>query len=101
MVRSPDLSLLVRDHWHMAYCLCCRAILHDPVAYPDPESFNPSRFLTSDGMKINPEVQDPEVAFGYGRRICPVSLFHPAMHLKLRPSPVIIDEYIYDLVIAA
>lgn len=45
-----------------------RAILDDPVVYPDPSVFNPERFL-KDG-KINPEVQDPEVAaFGYGHRI--------------------------------
>lgn len=46
------------------------AILHDPVAYPEPERFNPNRFLTPDGQ-LDPTVQDPKVAFGYGRRICP------------------------------
>ncbi|KZP19003.1 cytochrome P450 [Athelia psychrophila] len=46
------------------------AILNDPVVYPDPSVFNPERFLRNG--KIDPEVQDPEVAvFGYGRRICP------------------------------
>lgn len=52
-------------------------------------------------MKINPDVQDPEVAFGYGRRICPVSLFRPTMHLKLPISPIIIDESIYEHIIVA
>ncbi|THH04413.1 hypothetical protein EW146_g10185 [Bondarzewia mesenterica] len=33
-------------------------------------AFKPERFLTEDG-KLNPEVPDPEAAFGYGRRICP------------------------------
>lgn len=47
-----------------------RAILHDEESYPDPFSFKPERFI-KDG-KLNPEVQDPEVAaFGFGRRICP------------------------------
>ncbi|KDQ59121.1 hypothetical protein JAAARDRAFT_127559 [Jaapia argillacea MUCL 33604] len=46
------------------------SILHDPIAYPQPEVFKPERFL-KDG-KLNPEVRDPSVAaFGFGRRICP------------------------------
>lgn len=43
------------------------AIFRDPTIYPDPEAFNPDRFL-KDG-KINPLVLDPEGrAFGAGRR---------------------------------
>ena len=43
------------------------AIFRDPNIYPDPETFNPDRFL-KDG-KINPLVFDPEErAFGAGRR---------------------------------
>ncbi|PIL29320.1 cytochrome P450 [Ganoderma sinense ZZ0214-1] len=46
------------------------AFSRDPRVYPDPETFDPERFL-KDG-KINPDVQDPSTfAFGYGRRICP------------------------------
>ncbi|KAJ7764910.1 cytochrome P450 [Mycena metata] len=45
------------------------AILHDEVMYPEPNSFKPERFLL-DG-KLNPEVRDPDSAFGFGRRICP------------------------------
>ncbi|OJT11861.1 O-methylsterigmatocystin oxidoreductase [Trametes pubescens] len=46
------------------------AFSRDPRMYPDPERFNPERFL-KDG-KINPAVQDPNTfVFGYGRRICP------------------------------
>ena len=42
-------------------------ILRDPNIYPDPESFNPDRFL-KDG-KINPLVFNPEDrTFGAGRR---------------------------------
>lgn len=45
----------------------CRAMLHDPEIYPDPERFNPDRYLV-DGQ-LNPEVMHPDtVAFGYGRR---------------------------------
>ncbi|KZP06538.1 cytochrome P450 [Athelia psychrophila] len=51
-----------------------RAILNDPTVYPDPSVFNPERFLKSE--KIDPEVQDPQMAvFGYGRRIWFVFLF--------------------------
>jgi hypothetical protein len=47
-----------------------RAIQHDEEVYPDPFTFRPERFL-KDG-KLDPQVQDPEIAaFGLGRRICP------------------------------
>lgn len=87
----PKNALVIGNSWYvyliipcssalvLTNCRCARAILHDPVTYPDPETFNPSRFLTPDGTRINPDVQDPEVAFGYGRRICPVSLCLPPM----------------------
>ncbi|KAH8984170.1 cytochrome P450 [Lactarius hatsudake] len=47
----------------------CRAVLHDPELYPDPEAFNPDRFLNEDGTPRD----DPMIslAFGVGRRICP------------------------------
>ncbi|KAK7677331.1 hypothetical protein QCA50_019661 [Cerrena zonata] len=45
-------------------------MLHDPEDYPEPERFNPDRFL-KDG-KLNPDVRDPlTLAFGFGRRVCP------------------------------
>ncbi|KAH9042935.1 cytochrome P450 [Lactarius deliciosus] len=45
------------------------AVLHDPELYPDPEAFNPDRFLNEDGTSRD----DPMIslAFGVGRRICP------------------------------
>ena len=43
------------------------AVCRDPKIYPDPEAFNPDRFL-KDG-KINPLVFNPEDrVFGSGRR---------------------------------
>jgi len=44
-------------------------VLHDPELYPDPEAFNPDRFLNEDGTFCD----DPTIslAFGAGRRICP------------------------------
>jgi len=46
-----------------------RAILHDPEAYPEPDKFQPERFLNEDGT-----VQDDpalSLVFGIGKRICP------------------------------
>ena len=55
---------------YMNTCLrYCRAILHDPEAYPDPEEFKPERFLNEDGSTRD----DPTLSliFGIGKRICP------------------------------
>ena len=47
----------------------CRAVLHDPVMYPEPDSFKPERFINPDGSLRD----DPVVTslFGFGKRICP------------------------------
>jgi cytochrome P450 len=47
----------------------CRAILHDPVVFPEPDSFKPERFIDPDGSFRD----DPVVStiFGFGKRICP------------------------------
>ncbi len=45
-----------------------RAYSRDTRYYPDPETFQPERFLLESG-ELNPDVLDPaEMAFGYGRR---------------------------------
>ncbi|PIL25709.1 cytochrome P450 [Ganoderma sinense ZZ0214-1] len=47
------------------------SILHDDKMYPDPHAFTPERFLNDDG-KLNTDILDPQdVAFGFGRRMCP------------------------------
>ncbi|KAH8984152.1 CyP450 monooxygenase [Lactarius hatsudake] len=44
-------------------------ILHNPELYPDPETFNPERFLNEDGtFRDDPVIS---LAFGGGKRICP------------------------------
>lgn len=60
-------SAPVRKNLIPHYVCLARAMLHNPEDYPDPEAFNPGRFLR-DGA-INKEVLDPSLmAFGFGRR---------------------------------
>ncbi|KAF4564028.1 hypothetical protein EYR36_003277 [Pleurotus pulmonarius] len=51
-----------------------RAILHDVTLFPEPNKFNPSRFL-KDGV-IDTQLRDRVMSsFGFGRRICPGRYF--------------------------
>ena len=55
----------------------CRAILHNPTTYPDPDAYDPRRFLvptpsSRTGYVMKRDIPDPvESSFGFGRRICP------------------------------
>lgn len=40
--------------------------MHDEEMYPNPETFNPERFLSA-----NPEPDPRKWVFGFGRRVCP------------------------------
>ncbi|OBZ76382.1 O-methylsterigmatocystin oxidoreductase [Grifola frondosa] len=68
---------LTEDDIHAGYLLPKGTIvipniwkfLHDPHTYEDPMTFNPNRFLSSQSRA--PERDPREVAFGFGRRICP------------------------------
>ncbi|KAI0753307.1 CyP450 monooxygenase [Daedaleopsis nitida] len=56
----PAGSSILPNQWAMS---------RDERVYPDPETFNPDRFMKNG--KLNTEVQDPETFFfGFGRRIC-------------------------------
>ena len=64
------------DHF-TAFCNAIsifRAILHDESRYQDPDTFDPSRFLTSAGA-LDPNVPDPAEVFGNSRRVCPGRYF--------------------------
>lgn len=44
------------------------AVCRDPEYFPDPEAFNPQRWLTEDG-KLKEDMKS--YPFGFGRRVCP------------------------------
>ncbi|RPD64515.1 CyP450 monooxygenase [Lentinus tigrinus ALCF2SS1-7] len=53
------------------------SISRDPAVYPDPERFDPERFLKNGRLHL--EGRDPaNFAFGFGRRVCPGRLFGEA-----------------------
>ncbi|THU81799.1 cytochrome P450 [Dendrothele bispora CBS 962.96] len=60
--RIPKNTIIVPNVW---------AMLHNEAVYgPEPDKFNPERFLTKDGI-LNSDIPDPDFDFGFGRRICP------------------------------
>ncbi|KAJ7148061.1 cytochrome P450 [Mycena crocata] len=58
----PAGSVVVGNSW---------AVLHDEATFgPNTDQFIPERWLTEEGQ-INTSMQNPDAAFGFGRRICP------------------------------
>ncbi|QRW03313.1 cytochrome P450 family protein [Ceratobasidium sp. AG-Ba] len=55
--RIPAKSVVMANVWR---------ITHDPEMYPEPEQFNPERYLVD-----NPPPEPENYAFGFGRRACP------------------------------
>ncbi|KAH9903304.1 cytochrome P450 [Cubamyces lactineus] len=54
------------------------ACMHNPDVYPEPDTFNPDRFI-QDG-KLRDDILDPaSIVFGFGRRKCPGRHFADAM----------------------
>ncbi|KAH8666067.1 cytochrome P450 [Ilyonectria robusta] len=56
----PKDSMVFPNVWHFT---------HDPEVYDEPMSFNPGRFLETDGHEPAPDPH--KFVFGFGRRICP------------------------------
>ncbi|KAG1838924.1 cytochrome P450 [Suillus subalutaceus] len=65
-----------KDIFWKGYCIpegaivygCHWALSRDPIAFPDPDIFNPQRWLDSEGR-----LQDSMkfIVYGFGRRVCP------------------------------
>ncbi|KAI0340899.1 CyP450 monooxygenase [Trametopsis cervina] len=58
-----------------------------PKDCPEPERFNPDRFLKNG--EINKNVRNPEMAFGFGRRIC------PGRHLALETAFLVVSSVLH------
>ncbi|EAU89623.1 hypothetical protein CC1G_02512 [Coprinopsis cinerea okayama7 len=58
----PEKTIIMPNTW---------AVMHDPTRFPEPDSFKPERYLTKDGKIVTSVLDSEDVAFGYGRRICP------------------------------
>ena len=62
LVRPLPLVLIVP-------CLIsCRSVGRDPSVFPNPENFDPQRWLNSEG-RIRDDLK--AYTFGFGRRVCP------------------------------
>ncbi|KAG2357454.1 cytochrome P450 [Suillus spraguei] len=67
-----------KDIFWRGYCIpkgatvygCHWIISHDPIAFPDPEQFNPQRWLDSEG-RIKDNTTSKLIIYGFGRRVCP------------------------------
>ncbi|KAF9463431.1 cytochrome P450 [Collybia nuda] len=77
----PKGSLVITNIWKMT---------RNPAVYPDPERFDPSRFISSEGGIVQP---DPlEVCFGFGRRICPgILLADASLFISCATSLAVFD----------
>lgn len=65
-----------KDVFWQGYCIpegaivygCHWAISRDPIAFPDPETFDPQRWIDSEG-RVKDNIKF--IAYGFGRRVCP------------------------------
>ncbi|KAG2071611.1 cytochrome P450 [Suillus decipiens] len=57
----PEDATVYGSHWTLS---------RDPIAFPDPEIFNPQRWLDSEG-RIKEKMNLKFITYGFGRRVCP------------------------------
>ncbi|KAH7883383.1 cytochrome P450 [Phlebopus sp. FC_14] len=69
--RIPRGSTVIANIWQGL--LLNLAITRDPGLYPDPMTFDPTRFLAVPGM--SPQLDPRKIVFGFGRRVCPGAHF--------------------------
>jgi len=77
----PKGAIVMPNIWHMC---------HDPTVYHDPFEFKPERFLGIDDRA--PERDPRDLAFGFGRRICPgKELADPSLFLSVAMTLAVFD----------
>ncbi|KAG2078552.1 cytochrome P450 [Suillus decipiens] len=67
-----------KDIFWRGYCIpegatvygCHWTLSRDPIAFPDPETFNPQRWLDSEG-RLKDNMSSKFIIYGFGRRVCP------------------------------
>ena len=67
------------------YLLFSSAISKDPEVFPDPDRFDPERFINP----THPPLIDFDLPFGFGRRIC------PGQHVALQSIFIVISRFVY------
>ncbi|KAG1797149.1 cytochrome P450 [Suillus variegatus] len=61
---------------------CHWTLSRDPTVFPDPETFNPQRWLDSEG-RLNDD-HTKFITFGFGRRVCPgLHLANQSLYITL------------------
>ncbi|KAG1751694.1 cytochrome P450 [Suillus occidentalis] len=68
----PEGAIVYGCHWTLS---------RDPIAFPDPEIFNPQRWLDSEG-RLKDSMKF--VVYGFGRRVCPgLHLANQSLYITL------------------
>ena len=60
------------------------AISKDPEVFPDPDKFDPERFINP----THPRLVDFDLPFGFGRRIC------PGQHVAMQSVFIVISRFV-------